>query len=354
MGEGNVVRVGVVGVGGWGNVIAGAVKRSKKTRLVSCFSRNPEHRETFSKNHDCDLETSYNDLVRRNDIDAVLLVTPNSVHAEQAVLAAQYGKHIFIDKPIANTIEDGITIIEACKKADVTLMVGHDMRRLSVYRKAKEFIDSGLIGKPVMVEANYSHDKGFQLTPEKWRWHGDNLGCPGGSLMTSGIHHADTLNYFFGPISTAFSYFTKLYIPADTEDVTATIFKFDCGILGYLGSNYASQKTHWIYIYGTEANLLCTLALYNTDFDNDFKAWSIVDRYTNLKLFAKGKNEAKEVTITEGDPILEEIDEFANCIQTGLTPETDGQGALAALALIRAAIESARTGKQVQVERVNI
>lgn len=224
-------------------------------------------------------------------------------------------------------------------------MVGQDVRRLAGNRKAKELIDGGAIGDPIMVESNFSHDLGFQLTPEKFRWRGDDSGCPAGALMTMGIHHADTLNYFFGPIKKAFSYFNKLYIPAEVEDVTVTIFQFESGVLGYLGSNYASGKSHWIQIYGTKANLSCTVTLPEVPFEEYLKIWPVVDRYTKLLLFEKGKDKAEDIPLKEGDIILEQIDEFAHCIQTGDRPETDGQVGLVALALIRAAIESARTGK---------
>ncbi|NIM97154.1 MAG: hypothetical protein GTO24_03415, partial [candidate division Zixibacteria bacterium] len=107
-------------------------------------------------------------------------------------------------------------------------------------------------------------------------------GCPAGALMTMGVHHADTLNYFFGPIETVFAYFNRLYIPADVEDVATTIFQFQSGVLGYLGSTYASPRTNWMYVYGTEANLLCSLSLPQLSFEEYLNVWPVVDRYTQL------------------------------------------------------------------------
>ena len=341
------VGVGVVGIGSWADVIAGAVQRSEKMNLATCFSRIPENRMAFSKRFGCDQENSFEDLLKRDDIDGVFLITPNAVHAEQTELAARYGKHVFVEKPIANTLTDGKKMIETCRRAGVVLMIGHNMRRLAGFRKIKELIDRGVIGQPVMVEANFSYNLGFELTAEKWRWRGDDSGCPAGSLMTMGVHHADTLIEFFGPIKTVFSHFSRLYIPAPVEDTTMTIFRFQSGILGYLGSNYCSPKANFIHVYGTEANLLCTVTLPNVSFAEYLKMWPSADRYTKLMISdLKGIGE-KELPLPIGDTILEEVDEFADCIRTGAKPETDGQSALAALALIRAAIESARTGKQV-------
>ena len=352
MGIGDTVGLAIVGIGSWSSVIADAAHRSKKAKLVTCYSRSPDKRATYVKKYGCDQETSYEDVLKRKDVDGVLLTTPNSIHAEGAILAAQHGKHIFVDKPIANTMADGKKMVEACEKAKVVLLVGHDMRRLAGFRKMKELIDQGAIGKPVMVESNFSARLGFELTPDKWRWYGDDSGCPAGALMTMGIHHADTLNHFFGPVKKVYGLFSKLYIPAEVEDVTNTIFQFESGVVGYLGSTYASPRANWIYVYGTDGHLYCALSLPNVPFDEYLKIWSVVDKYTKLQVFEKGKDEPTNITVRVGDPILEQVDEFADCIRTGAKPETDGHAALAALALIRAAMESAKTGKQVNLKNM--
>ena len=338
------VRVALIGIGSWSSAIANAVQRSQKVKMVTCYTRTPEKREAFSKKYGCDQEKSFEDVLKRNDVDGLLLTTPNAIHTEHALLAAQQGKHVFVEKPIANTLADGKKIVEACQKAGVVLLVGHDMRRLSGFRKIKELIDKGAIGKPIMVESNFAATLGFELTPEKWRWYGDDSGCPAGALMTMGIHHADTLNYYFGPIKKVFAFFNKLYIRAEVEDVNLTTFQFESGVLGYLGSTYVSPRSNWIYVYGTDAHLYCTLSLPNVPFAEYLQIWSVIDKYTLLQIFEKSKDKPEPIPLSIGDPILEEIDEFADCIRTGKKPETDGPGALTALAFIRAAIDSARTG----------
>jgi predicted dehydrogenase len=345
-------KVGVahIGIGSWSGAIANAVQRSQKVRMVTCYTRTPEKREAFSKKYGCDQEKSFEDVLKRDDVDGILLTTPNAIHAEHAILAAQHGKHVYVDKPIANTLADGKKMVEACQKAGVVLLVGHDMRRLAGYRKMKELIDQGAIGKPAIVESNFSAGMGFALTPQQWRWYGDDSGCPAGALMTMGIHHADTLNYCFGPIKKVFAFFNKLFLPAAVEDVTMTTFQFESGVLGYLGSTYVTPRVNWITAHGTDAILSCNLTLPNTTFEEYLKVWSVVDRYTTLQITAKTKDKPETIPLPVGDPILEEIDEFGECIRSGKKPETDGQGALVALALIRAAIDSARSGKPVDLK----
>ncbi len=106
MAKEKIVGLALVGLGGFSGVIGGGAHRSQKTKLVTCFDILPEKRMEASKKYGCDQEKSYEALVARDDIDGVLLTTPNVVHAEQAVLAAEHGKHVYVIKPIANTIAD--------------------------------------------------------------------------------------------------------------------------------------------------------------------------------------------------------------------------------------------------------
>jgi predicted dehydrogenase len=344
------VRLALIGTGAWSNAIGDAMAKSEQVELVTCFDLISERKEAFSKKFECDHDESFENLLKRDDLDGIHLTTPNAMHAEQTVLAAQYGKHVFVDKPIANTISDGKKMIETCRKANVTLMVGQHLRRLTGFRKIKALIDQGAIGDFIQVDANFSQNLGFALKPQDFRWNGDDSGCPSGALMTLGIHHADLFNYLFGSITEVFAFFNRLYIPAPVEDVTTTIFQFQSGALGYLGSNYASPKALWMYIYGTEANLLCTVTLQELPFEEYLLRWQMIDHDTRVQIFEKGKTGARDVPFNKGNPIMEEIDEFADSIRSGAKPETDGESALEALMLVRAAIDSARTGKKTAIQ----
>ena len=103
-----------------------------------------------------------------------------------------------------------------------------------------------------------------------------------------------------------------------------------------------------MYVYGTEANLVRTVTRVDRRFDVERKQGP--DESTRLDLYAKGRTEPAPVPLRIGDPLLEEIDEFADCVRGARQPETDGRSSLKALALIRAAIESARTGRPADVD----
>ena len=104
MTEKNTVRVALIGAGAWSGAVCNAMMKSKKVELVTCFDIIPEKHKALSEKFGCSYEASYEDAIKRNDIDAVHLISPNAVHAEQAVLAAHHGKHVFVEKPLANTI----------------------------------------------------------------------------------------------------------------------------------------------------------------------------------------------------------------------------------------------------------
>ena len=343
------IRVGLCGLGSFSFVVANTVQRSRKVELVTCFDPVAEKRDVTSRRYGIAQEKSYEAMAKRGDLDGILIVSPNRFHREQTELAAHYGKHVYVEKPIANTMDDGRRMMAACENAKVTLLIGHVHRRHSVNRKIKELIDGGAIGTPLSVEANLSSQQGWELQPGEFRYTADDDGCPGGSLMTIGVHQADTLNHIFGPVKTVFSMFRHVAIPAPVDDVTATMFTFESGLVGYIGSNFACPRTNWMYVYGTEANLVRNVQRVDRQFDAE--RTQNPDSSSRLEIYRKGKSEPEPVAFPIGDPMLEEIDEFADCVMTGKKPETDALASLKALSLIRAAIASAQSGRPVDIEK---
>ena len=131
------IRVGICGLGSFSFVVANTVKRSSKVELVTCYDPVPEKRDVTSQRYGITQEKSYEDMVKRSDLDGVLIVSPNKFHREQTELAAAYGKHVYVEKPIANTLDDARRMIAVTEQAKVTLMIGHVHRRHAVNRKIR-------------------------------------------------------------------------------------------------------------------------------------------------------------------------------------------------------------------------
>src|SRR5262245_27223247 len=135
-------RVACLGMGWWSDVLADAIKRTDKIEIVSCYTRSQDKREAFAKKYGCKPAVSYEDVLADNSIEAIINTTPNNAHLETTRAAAQAGKHIFLDKPIANTVSDGRAITQACRKAGVVLALGYQRRRESHFRYVKKQIEA--------------------------------------------------------------------------------------------------------------------------------------------------------------------------------------------------------------------
>jgi predicted dehydrogenase len=130
------VRVAAVGLGRWAKVLADAIKRSDRIRIVNCFSRSEKSREAFAQQYGCRTAKSYEELLDDAEVEAHYHHA-NDAHAEPIVKAAEKRKDVYVDKPIAHRLADAIAIDRACRKAGVILSVGHSARRLKATGRSK-------------------------------------------------------------------------------------------------------------------------------------------------------------------------------------------------------------------------
>lgn len=335
------VGVAVIGAGMWGKRMLAAVKRTPSLRLIACYSRNAEARESAAAEFACKAADSFEQAINMDAVQGVLLITPNHVHAEQAVECARAGKHVFVEKPIADTLENGVVMAYTCASAGVTLFVGHGFRRLGAARKAKQVLDEGRLGKIVLAEANFSLPG--VLTPDKWRSYRET--CPGGPLMQLGIHHADTLQYWLGPVTRVNGKFAHLETSAEIDDVGIAQLEFSNGALGTLTGSYVSPKTFYLRLYGTEAVL---------DYQTDMSIWPNAEQMDQASvLVLRTKSGVEHLEFEPRDMLADQLDEFARCIQGTAEPETGAPEGLRALDVILSAIQSDEKGTPVALGEHN-
>ncbi|HLF91289.1 MAG TPA: Gfo/Idh/MocA family oxidoreductase [Anaerolineales bacterium] len=329
------VGIALIGTGMWGRRLAGVIQRVPSLRLVTCFTRDETKRTAFASEFGCEAASTFESAIEHPAVRGVLLVTPNHVHAEQTLACAERGRHVFVEKPIAYTVEEARTMQSACQRAGVTLFVGHSFRRLGAARKVKAFIDEGILGKILLAEANFSLPG--NLTPDKWRYYRET--CPGGPLMQLGIHHADTLQYWLGPVAAVQGSFARLVTDAEIDDVGVAQLEFASGARGVLTSSYVSPKTYSLRMYGTKANL---------DYVTDMSIWPDAARMDSATRIILRSNAQSEVQpFKPEDMLVEELDEFARCVRGEAVPETGAEEAIAALQVILGALRSSETGIRV-------
>ena len=317
------VGVALIGVGMWGGRMAAAADRAG-LRVVTCFARDERRRAEFAAQAGCEAATSLEAAIERHDVEGVLLVTPNDTHAEQAIAAAERGRHVFVEKPIADTVDAAERMRDACARAGVALSVGHAFRRLGAARKVRELIDAGVLGRVVLAEATLSLPGSFPA--HAWRAH--RARNPGGPLMQLGIHHVDTLGSWLGPIVRSTGRFTRVATEADIDDVGAVCLEFASGALGVVTGSYVSPKTLALRLQGTDAVL---------EYRTDFSVWPDAQRLDQATTLAVG---GEAVSFQERDMLAEELAEFGRCVREGAVPETGAEEGIRALRAVLDALET--------------
>jgi predicted dehydrogenase len=326
------VRVACIGMGWWSDVLADAVTRSSKLKIVACFSRSEDKRKAFAKKYGCQAAPSYEAILKDSGVEAIINTTPNDVHLETTRQAAQAGKHVFLDKPIANSVNDGRKITEVCLQAGVVLGLGYQRRRENHFRWVKKQIEAGVFGKMVNAEANISRDRLGQFDLTSWRY--TAAGMPGGVMLQIGVHYADVLDYLIGPIKAVSGQFAQLVLPGDNPDVASLVFEHDNGALSTLNASYASASEYYLMnIYGKAAT-------------------AYYDLHHGLSWLKQGEKKPVAVPCEKNDTFVEELEEFAAAVRGGPPPEVGGDYATKSLAVIRAGIASAREGRRIEVAEI--
>jgi UDP-N-acetyl-2-amino-2-deoxyglucuronate dehydrogenase len=315
--------IAVVGTGMWAPRLAAAARRAGLD-LVACFSRDEPRRREFGERFGCEPAASLEGAIGHPAVEGVVLATPNDVHEEQALACAERGRHVFVEKPIADTVEAGERMRDACAAAGVTLMVGHAFRRLGAARRVKQLLEDGALGRVVLSEANMSLPGSFK--PGAWR--AERARNPGGPIMQLGIHHVDTLAYWLGPVRRASGRFAHVHSAADIDDVGVVALELESGALASLTGSYVSPKTLSLRLLGTEAVV---------DYRTDFSVWpdaQALDGVTTLTLAGE------PVEFEERDMLADELAEFGRCIRGEAQPETGADEGIAALAAVVQALEA--------------
>ena len=326
------VRVACIGMGWWSDVLADAVQRSKKLKIVACYTRSEEKRRAFAAKYGCRAAPSYEAVLEDRAIEAIVNTTPNDVHLETTRAAAAAGKHVFLDKPIANTVSEGRAITEVCRKAGVILGMGYQRRRESQFRWIKQQIDAGVFGKMVNAEANISRDRFGKIDLNSWRYQA--AGMPGGVMLQIGIHYTDVLEYLIGPIKAVRGHFSQLVLPGDNPDVASFILEHDSGALSTLNASYASASEYYLMnVYGKDAT-------------------TYYDMHNGLRMLKRGGDKPVAVPSAKNDTFVEELEEFAAAVRGNGKPEVGGEYATTSLAVVRAGIVSAREGRRVEVAEI--
>lgn len=247
-------KIGISGAGTIGKIHAEALSQIDQAELVAVAEPREDAGKAFVEEFGGTHYTSYPDMLANADIDLVIVATPSGLHPDQVVLAADNGKHIITEKPMAITREGLDRMIQATDDAGVKLAVIFQNRLSTDMVRLKRAIDEGAFGKIVLVNgAMYWHrDQDYYDANGGWRgtWALDG----GGALMNQAIHTIDQLQWLMGGVQDVKGFTSTLNHDIETEDTAAAAFTFNNGALGSITATTCAIKDNPIRIevVGTE------------------------------------------------------------------------------------------------------
>jgi predicted dehydrogenase len=331
----NPVKVGIVGLGRWAKVLTRASAKSEQVQIVAATSRSEEKRRAFEQETGVAAVADLKTLLADPEIRGVILTVPNEQHLPVAAEVARAHKHVYTEKPIASTLEEGLEIAALEQKYGITVTVGHSARLMAGIREIRAAIDRGDLGRVAFLEANFSNERALELTPKTWRWYKDR--APGGPLSQLAIHQFDVLHYLGGEIVEAGSMASKLSpVGAEVDDQSMTVLKFADGKLGYVGSCWTSPGVFAVRVFGFEGLM---------HYEIDFGTWDTPDRlHESSTLYIQrgrhGYGKREELKVPESDMFRAELEMFAESCRTGKSGELNARNGYTAVAIVYAALRS--------------
>jgi predicted dehydrogenase len=251
------VRVALVGLGGHGHTIQASTEAAPSLHVVTVYDPNEAEAQAAAARFGCPAADSYEAAIARDDLDAVVLVTPNHLHRAQTEAAVARGLDVFVEKPIANTVADGRAMIDAAAAAGRRLVVGHNLRFAPSMRTAKAALAEGALGDLVSVEIHFSSDSGTRLQDGMWRLRPDQ--CPLLPVMQLGVHALDLVHDIVGPIERVHALARSVVLPEGVVDGTSASFEVAGGAVGTMVSHYCTPVRFELRLTGTRGSVTSTL-----------------------------------------------------------------------------------------------
>ncbi|WP_186766607.1 Gfo/Idh/MocA family protein [Puniceibacterium confluentis] len=241
--------IAIAGFGWWGKHIATRLHRHPWIKVAGII-------EPATANHagiaDMGLTawTDFDAPLALDEVDAIVLTTPNPLHEEQIAKVAAAGKHVFCEKPLGLTADSARRSVKACEEAGVQLGIGHERRFEPAMLALREALDSGALGTVMHAEAAFSHDKLINVPANDWRTRKEV--SPAAGMTAMGIHLSDLLISFFGPIETLHAFTADRSLGWETGDVVTVQMKFEAGMTATFSAVLHTPHFIRMHVFGTD------------------------------------------------------------------------------------------------------
>ena len=247
-----MINAAIIGLGWWGRHLVESVQgSSERIRFVRAADLAPDPAREFAGRHWLRLSADYADALADPNVAAVVLTTPHACHVEQAIQAAEAGKHVFVEKPLALSGGDAARVVAACEKAGVVLGVGHERRFEPALIGIERMIAAGELGTIMHAEAHFSHDSLAGLDAGNWRLSPEH--APAAGMTAMGVHLTDSLIGILGPVDHLYAETARQAMAAPGGDVVSVLLKFESGATAFVASILKTPFFMRLHVFGSDA-----------------------------------------------------------------------------------------------------
>jgi predicted dehydrogenase len=321
-----------------------AFGQAKHARPVALVSGSPAKMAAVAKHYGIAPDSCYGyaDMARLRDnpaVQIVYVITPNALHRQHVIAAAKAGKHVLCEKPMATSLADCHAMVEACRAANVKLMIAYRMQYQPHAREAIRLARSGGLGSVTLMDMINNQNQG---DPTQWRQSKALAG--GGSLPDVGLYCLNTARAVLGeePIEVSAQIWSPPGDPRfrEVEDNVAFSLRFPSGAVANCMSSYSTHRIARLKLIGSAAW---------AEMEHAFDYQGQTLRVTRL---VDGKDQTAETSIEARNQFALEVDHMAQCVRENVLPRTPGEEGAQDQRIIEAIYEAARTGRTVRLAPV--
>ncbi len=321
------VKVAMIGLGWWGKKMTAVLQKAKQDIEIVCAAEPNPDGAGFAKENGFACYLSDSEALEHPGVEAVILATPHSLHAEQIERAVAAGKHIFCEKPLALTKAGAEKAVNACASKNLILGMGHERRFEPPVAAMIEAAQNGSLGRLLQVEANFSHDKFVTLAADNWRL--NPAEAPVGGMTATGIHLTDLSTLLFGPARDVRVSCERLASNIPQGDTMSAHIRFKNGGTAYISATLATPFISRFALFGTKG----WIDIRDKAHVESPAGWVVTSATTGSPI--------KVEEIPAAEPVKDNLVSFARAIRGKETYRITGPELVNNIAILEAIIASA-------------
>ena len=335
------VRFGIVGCGVISRWHADSIESIDNAKLIGATDPNTDALHSFIQDYGIKGFATLEEMLKSDEVNAISICTPSGLHAPQAILAANYGVNVIVEKPMAITLREIDEIIRACEKSGIKFSVISQLRFSETVQRVRQAVKEKEIGDVMLCDLymKYYRSPDYYAS-SSWRGTWDMDG--GGALMNQGIHGIDVLQYIMGPVKSIFGQIRTLTHAIEGEDTATAILEFQNGALGVIEGTTSVYPgySRRIEIHGDQGSIILE--------EDNIIEWKTVDG-DNVEHIASSSefNSASDPTAIGKKGHIKQINDFVNAILEDRQPLLDQYDGKIPVEIILGIYESSKSNKKV-------